>query len=90
MTVSQTTGIHIGDILPITIVEAGEETEAKVEAIAPVLDATSGTVKVTCVFDNSKAKYRSGMRCLLNVSDVDKVSGDVDTNNTVPVSRKTQ
>jgi RND family efflux transporter MFP subunit len=88
MTVSQTTGIHIGDILPITIAEAGEETEAKVEAIAPVLDATSGTVKVTCVFDNSKAKYRSGMRCLLNISDVNKVSGDVDTNYTVPVSRQ--
>lgn len=82
MTVAQATGLRVGDVLPITIAEAGEETEAKIEAIAPVLDATSGTVKVTCVFDNSKAKYRSGMRCRLDVP------GGADADYAVPVSQR--
>ena len=82
MTVAQTTGLRVGDVLPITIAEAGEETEAEIEAIAPVLDATSGTVKVTCVFDNSEAKYRSGMRCLLDLS------GRANANYSLPVSKQ--
>jgi RND family efflux transporter MFP subunit len=83
MTVGQAAGLRVGNVLPITIVEAGEDTQAEIEAIAPVLDATSGTVKVTCVFDNSQAKFRSGMRCRL------EISGGTASNTAIPVSRNT-
>jgi RND family efflux transporter MFP subunit len=82
MTVAQASGLRVGDVLPITIAEAGRKTEAEIEAIAPVLDATSGTVKVTCVFDNSEATYRSGMRCRLDVP------GGTDEDYAVPVSQQ--
>ena len=67
MSVSQAANLQIGDIVPIEISEADVTTKARVDAIAPVLDATSGTVKVTCVFSNSESKFRSGMRCRLDV-----------------------
>lgn len=67
MTVAQAADLQVGDVVPMEISEADERTNARIDAIAPVLDATSGTVKVTCVFDNSKSKFRSGMRCRFDV-----------------------
>ncbi len=42
--------------------------EGRVQLVAPVLDAKSGTVQITCLIDNQEGKFRSGMRCLLSVS----------------------
>jgi RND family efflux transporter MFP subunit len=69
MTVAESTGLKVGDVLPVEVAEAGITTDAKIDAIAPVLDATSGTVKVTCVFDNADGEFRSGMRCRLDIEE---------------------
>jgi RND family efflux transporter MFP subunit len=69
MTVAESTGLLVGNVLSVEIDEAGVRTDAKIDAIAPVLDATSGTVKVTCVFDNAHGEFRSGMRCRLDVDE---------------------
>ena len=42
--------------------------KGRVQLVAPVLDAKSGTVQITCLIDNREGKFRSGMRCLLSVS----------------------
>ncbi len=42
--------------------------KARVEVVAPVVDARSGTVQITCLIDNEEGTYRSGMRCLLQVA----------------------
>ena len=67
MSVSQSATLKVGDIVSLDIDETGTKTNAQIDAIAPVMDATSGTVKVTCVFDNSTGKFSSGMRCFINV-----------------------
>ena len=85
ISVAQATGLAIGSKIPIEIAEAGTTTNAQIDAIAPVLDATSGTVKVTCVFDNSRSEFRSGMRCLLNL---DGTSLPQSSEYTVPISTR--
>jgi RND family efflux transporter MFP subunit len=61
MTEGQTVSLHMSDL--------GQTAEGKVELVAPVLDAKSGTVSVNCVIDNRGNRYRSGMRCVLRLPD---------------------
>ena len=84
MTVAQSERLQVGDLMPIQVAEAGVTTEAQIDAIAPVLDATSGTVKVTCVIDNARGEFRSGMRCRLGV---DSSPSQRPSDFTLPVSK---
>lgn len=67
ITVRQSLNVREGEYLDVSLPEVEESTTAVVEVVSPVLDAKSGTVLVTCLIDNSQGKYRSGMRCLLDV-----------------------
>lgn len=58
--------LQSGNTLQLSLPEIATSVEAQVELVAPVLDARSGTAKVTCVIDNQRGIYRSGMRCLLD------------------------
>jgi RND family efflux transporter MFP subunit len=46
--------------------ESGTKLRGKVELIAPVTDAESGTVRVKVLIDNANGAYRCGIRCLLD------------------------
>ncbi len=65
MAVAQADSVAVGDIVRIDVDETNSTARGQVDAIAPVLDATSGTVKVTCVIDNAEGRFSSGMRCRL-------------------------
>lgn len=80
ITVSQSLKVREGEYLDVTLPEVEESATAVVEVVSPVLDATSGTVSVSCLIDNSEGKYRSGMRCVLDVGGPDESddNGDIE------------
>lgn len=82
VSVSQANSMTAGDVLPVHLAELNRDVELTIESISPVLDAKSGTQRVTCVIDNSQGKLRSGMRCLLTVA------GDPTYEELVPVSAR--
>ena len=51
----------------VEIPDVNGTVSATVELVAPVLDAKSGTVQITCLLNNDQGELRSGMRCLLRV-----------------------
>ncbi len=59
--------VTAGQKINLRLPEVAKSTSAYVEVVSPVLDAKSGTVEITCVIDNSKGEYCSGMRCLMEV-----------------------
>lgn len=71
MTVAQSFEMEEGGYVQVSLPEINGSATAVVEVISPVLDAGSGTVQVSCLIDNSDGKFRSGMRCVLNVGDED-------------------
>lgn len=64
-----------GNELKLALPELGTTVVSRVELVAPVFDAKSGTVKVSCVIDNRDGRYRSGMRCLLELPGGSRGSG---------------
>ncbi len=69
LSVQQAGQIAEKQVLGLLLTDLDQPLEGTVEVIAPVLDAKSGTVQVTCVIDNRNNQYRSGMRCVLKLSD---------------------
>ncbi len=69
VSIAQSTKYRAGDALTIELPEFDTSTTSTVEVVAPVLDAKSGTVQITCLINNSEGLFRSGMRCLLPVKD---------------------
>jgi RND family efflux transporter MFP subunit len=67
VSVVQSADFQTGDVVTLQLPEFETVGQATVEVVAPVLDAKSGTVQVTCVIDNEDGTFRSGMRCLLEV-----------------------
>jgi len=63
----QTTDLKVGQKVPLMISETGATAEGTLELIAPVTDAESGTVRVKVLLDNASGKYRSGVRCALEL-----------------------
>lgn len=49
----------------LSLPEADQFVEARVELIAPVIEAESGTVRVKLLIDNRDGRLRAGMRCML-------------------------
>jgi RND family efflux transporter MFP subunit len=69
LSVQQAGQIAEKQVLGLLLTDLDQPLEGTVEVISPVLDAKSGTVQVTCVIDNRNNQYRSGMRCVLKLSD---------------------
>jgi RND family efflux transporter MFP subunit len=59
--------IHKEEKLPVFLEEAGAWVDGKVELIAPLTDAESGTVRVKVRIPNPGNKYRSGERCTIQL-----------------------
>lgn len=65
----QSAGLKVGQTVDVVFPETGRQARATVRIIAPVTDATSGTVSVTVDIDNSQGLYRSGVRCAVEIQD---------------------
>jgi RND family efflux transporter MFP subunit len=61
----QAGGASVGQAVRLHFPETGQKAQGRVEAVAPVTDAKSGTVEVTVVLENPDRLFRSGMRCIL-------------------------
>jgi RND family efflux transporter MFP subunit len=59
--------LSIGQSLPLELAETGTKVQGKVEFIAPITEAESGTARVKVLVDNPQGQYRCGVRCLLNL-----------------------
>jgi len=60
--------LHPGGEVTIEFPATGAKTEGTVSFIAPITDAESGTVQVKVRVPNADGRYRSGERCLLQIS----------------------
>ena len=60
------TGSQVGIILP----ETGQKAFANVEYISPITSADSGRVRVDVLIDNRKNRFRSGIRCQIDQSEL--------------------
>ena len=77
VSVEQSKSFEQGNFVTIQLPEFRTVVEAEVEVVAPVFDAKSGTVQITCLIQNADGQYRSGMRCLMEVEgDAPQISGD--------------
>lgn len=62
-------------IVRLTFPDFQQETDGNVEYVAEVTEADSGRVRVDVLIDNAKRKWRSGIRCRINlhpISDTDE------------------
>ncbi len=58
--------LSAGGKVDLELPENGAKVRGKVEFVAPVTEAESGTVRVKVLIDNAHGAYRCGVRCLLN------------------------
>lgn len=61
--------MKIGQKVPMSLVEIGQSVIGRVELVAPVTDAESGTVRVKVLLDNPQGAFRCGVRCALELPD---------------------
>lgn len=64
---AQAVSLAVDQKVPLTFSETGDTTSGRIEAISPITDAESGTVRVKVLLDNPKGAYRSGVRCALDL-----------------------
>jgi len=57
--------LQTGDAIAVRLLHSGQVLPAKIEFIAPVIDADSNTIRVDVLLDNRKGQLRSGRRCVL-------------------------
>ncbi len=69
VSIRQASGLRAGQEVNVSLPDLGKRVPAKVEVVAPVADAKSGTVQVTVAIDNREGQYRGGARCLLQLPD---------------------
>jgi RND family efflux transporter MFP subunit len=62
--------LKAGQTVALTFPESVARTSGKIESVAPVTEAESGTVRVKVVVNNPDGKYRSGVRCSLEIQQV--------------------
>jgi RND family efflux transporter MFP subunit len=58
--------LSVGGAVDLELPDSGAKLRGKVEFVAPVTEAESGTVRVKVLIDNANGAYRCGIRCLLN------------------------
>jgi RND family efflux transporter MFP subunit len=59
--------LQVGQRVGLKFSESGTRVEWAVEFVSPVNDAESGTILVKVLLENGAEKYRSGVRCLLEL-----------------------
>jgi RND family efflux transporter MFP subunit len=59
--------LTVGQSVALELPENGARVSGKVEFVAPITEAESGTVRVKVLFPNSGGAHRCGVRCLLNL-----------------------
>ena len=60
--------MKVKDEVPLRVAGSGEKLTGVVDTVSPVIDADSGTVRVTISLDNKKNLVRSGMRVYASLS----------------------
>lgn len=58
--------LSVDSPVDLELPDSGAKVRGKVEFVAAVTDAESGTVRVKVLIDNASGAYRCGIRCLLN------------------------
>jgi RND family efflux transporter MFP subunit len=58
--------LSVGSAVDLELPDNAAKVRGKVEFVAPVTEAESGTVRVKVLIDNAHGAYRCGVRCLLN------------------------
>lgn len=61
---------HKRDLIVVHLHETSQRVTGKVEYVSATTEAESGRVRMDVVIDNRDGKYRSGLRCVLNVDSV--------------------
>ena len=61
--------MKVGQKVPLSFLETGQSAVGRVELVAPVTEAESGTVRVKVLLDNPRGAYRCGARCALDLPD---------------------
>lgn len=64
---SDVAGIKAGARVSLTLPDLGQQREATVELVSPVMDPKSRTVSVTILIDNPRRDIIAGSRCLLEL-----------------------
>jgi RND family efflux transporter MFP subunit len=64
--------IEVGQAITLEFPESSTTAPCKVEFVAPITEAESGTVRVKVLLDNPKGQYRCGVRCSLNLQKISK------------------
>lgn len=59
--------LKAGSTVTLRIEDGEEAVPGKIELVAPVIDADSGTVRVKIVIDNAQGNVHAGRRCFLTV-----------------------
>ncbi|MHB1036484.1 MAG: efflux RND transporter periplasmic adaptor subunit [Pirellulales bacterium] len=62
--------IKVGQVVALEFPEGGNKARGKIELVAPVTEAESGTVRVKVLVDNPQGLYRCGVRCSLDIEEV--------------------
>ena len=65
----QATRLKVGQIIPITFPDGGQEAMGKIEFISPITEAESDTVRVKVIIDNPKEAFRCGVRCSISTGE---------------------
>ncbi len=68
--------LSVGGAVDLELPESGAKLRGKVEFVAPVTEAESGTVRVKVLIDNINGVYRCGIRCLLNAEQTKEVPAE--------------
>jgi RND family efflux transporter MFP subunit len=61
--------LSVGRMMPLELPESGLKTTGKIDFIAPLTEAESGTVRVKVLVNNARGQYRCGVRCLLRLDE---------------------
>ena len=64
---SWSAGFDVGKQVRLSFPDSNRTAIAVVENISPTIDAKSGEIEITVVFDNKEGQYRSGARCQLEI-----------------------
>jgi RND family efflux transporter MFP subunit len=71
---AQAASLAVGQTVRVAFPETGARADGKIEFIAPLTDAESGTVRVKILLDNAAGRYGCGVRCALGLHHGDTAS----------------
>ena len=84
---SWSAGFDVGKQVRLAFPDSNRTAMAVVENISPTIDAKSGEIEITVVFENKQGQYRSGARCQLEIGAA-IANNDRNRFQTTPVSKR--